>query len=39
MLRRAKWTVGISIVVGALGGMFALSAAKRGNRSTNRKKT
>jgi hypothetical protein len=39
MSRRAKWTLGISIVVGALGGRFALSAGKRGNLSTNRKKT
>ena len=34
MSRRAKWTLGISIVVVALGGMFALSAAKRGNKAT-----
>jgi HlyD family secretion protein len=34
MSRRAKWTLGISIVVVALGGMIALSAAKRGNKAT-----
>jgi HlyD family secretion protein len=34
MSRRAKWTLGISIVVVALGGMFALSAAKRGKKAT-----
>lgn len=34
MSRRAKWTLGISIVVVALGGMFALSAAKRGSKAT-----
>lgn len=34
MSRRAKWTVGVAIVVVVFGGIFALSAAKKGSRAT-----
>ncbi|HEV8357940.1 MAG TPA: efflux RND transporter periplasmic adaptor subunit [Gemmatimonadales bacterium] len=34
MSRRAKWTLGLAIVVVVGGGLFALTAAKRGNRAT-----
>ena len=34
MSRRAKWTMLLTIVVVVGGGLFALTAAKRGNRST-----
>ncbi|HEX7025246.1 MAG TPA: efflux RND transporter periplasmic adaptor subunit [Gemmatimonadales bacterium] len=34
MSRRAKWTLGLAIVVVVVGGMFALTAAKRGSRAT-----
>ncbi len=34
MSRRAKWTLGLAIVVVVGGGLFALTAAKRGSRAT-----
>jgi len=34
MSRRAKWTLGLAIAVVAVGGMMALSAAKKGKRAT-----
>ena len=34
MSRRAKWTLGLVIVVVVFGGFFALSAAKKGTRAT-----
>jgi HlyD family secretion protein len=34
MSRRAKWTLGVAIVVVVFGGIFALSAAKKGSRAT-----
>lgn len=34
MSRRAKWTLGLAIVVVVGGGLFALTAAKRGGRAT-----
>ena len=34
MSRRAKWTLGLTIIVVVLGGFMALSAAKKGNRAT-----
>ncbi|NOT09356.1 MAG: efflux RND transporter periplasmic adaptor subunit [Gemmatimonadales bacterium] len=34
MSRRAKWTLGLAIVVVAVGGMMALSAAKKSGRAT-----
>ena len=34
MSRRAKWTLGLTIIVVVFGGLFALSAAKRGSRAT-----
>ena len=34
MSRRAKWTLGLAIVVLVGGGLFALTAAKRGSRAT-----
>ena len=34
MSRRAKWTLGVGLVVLVFGGFFALSAAKRGTRAT-----
>src|ERR1044071_5108038 len=34
MSRRAKWTLGLVIVVAVGGGLFALTAAKRGSRAT-----
>jgi HlyD family secretion protein len=33
MSRRAKWTLGLAIVVAVGGGLFALTAAKRGSRA------
>ncbi len=34
MSRRAKWTLGLTIIVVLFGGFIALSAAKKGNRAT-----
>lgn len=34
MSRRAKWTLGLAIVVVVGGGLFALTAAKKGSRAT-----
>lgn len=34
MSRRAKWTLGLAILVVVVGGMFALTAAKKGSRAT-----
>ena len=34
MSRRAKWTLGLAIVTVVFGGMFALTAAKKGSRAT-----
>jgi HlyD family secretion protein len=34
MSRRAKWTLGLAIVAAVFVGMFALTAAKKGNRAT-----
>ena len=34
MSRRAKWTLGLAIVVLVGGGLFALTAAKKGSRAT-----
>jgi HlyD family secretion protein len=34
MSRRAKWTLGLTILVVVVGGFVALSAAKKGNRAT-----
>src|SRR3972149_405452 len=34
MSRRAKWTLGLTILVAVFGGLFALSAAKKSSRAT-----
>ena len=34
MSRRAKWTLGLTILVVVVGGLFALAAAKKGSRAT-----
>jgi HlyD family secretion protein len=34
MSRRAKWTLGLTLIVVVFGGFIALSAAKKGNRAT-----
>src|SRR3972149_7052251 len=34
MSRRAKWTLGLTILVAVFGGLFALSAAKKSRRAT-----
>ncbi len=34
MSRRAKWTLGLTLIVVVFGGFFALSAAKKGKRAT-----